>query len=114
MSNNKRKALTVKSFDDLGSLLKQQQYSAPVVEELQQRHRPHAKVTFNLNGKSCQVANEPLSYADLVTLAGYNPEHTLTVVFQLKGKGPTGTLYAGESLEPEDGLLVSVSHTGNA
>lgn len=73
------------------------------------------QVTINGTQRWLRQSESPITYEQIVELAGLTGAPTMT--YHAKINGDTvrqGTLIAGESLELAHGMRISVVHTGNA
>lgn len=73
-------------------------------------------IKITINGSECYKGARRISYSDIVRLAGMRGHPT--VVYQGPKHGDIqrqGTMYVGcEDLEIEDGMIFTVTHTGNS
>lgn len=68
-----------------------------------------------INGSHVEVTEEVVSYERLVELAGAKGTPSLTYRSPVRGDSRReGTMHTGQMIRLEDGMVISVIHTGNA
>ena len=70
-------------------------------------------VTVTINGADYVLDAVPLAYSTICALAR-KPGQELTVVYTRADRGRGGTLLPGQTVVPENGMVISAVHTGSA
>jgi hypothetical protein len=102
---------------------------APLVEAARERCRRPIKMKITVNGRTVEVVNDTLSYADVVRFVfADNPKKAswyidtpgavLTIVYDTprdsEGRHRDGSLLVGGAVRIEEGMRFSAADTGNA
>jgi hypothetical protein len=74
--------------------------------------RGSSDVRIIVNGERREIPPSPVTYEQIVALAGMSGNPSMTWKLPLLGSG--GTMSPGCTLVPSDGLVFNVCHTGNA
>jgi hypothetical protein len=75
-------------------------------------------VKLNINGATKYVPHKPMTYEEIVDLAGLDPKRCWTVTYAGPRRGDSrrsGTMHTGKPpLELEEGMIINVADTSNA
>lgn len=73
--------------------------------------------TIKVNGESIQTARASLGYGEILELAGYKPDRTISVTYHVKlagGSSRQGSLSRGQSVDIADGMIFNAKSTSKA